>query len=129
MTYERQIATAQRLLKQKGGPAVYTSTTTGIAFSSDKPWRDTTNVVTRFDVQAAFIPYATQGHPQISEQDRTLKAAQQVYIAAADLPDVTPKSGDIIERAAESFKWRVTTVDTLNVNGEAILHTIGVEAL
>lgn len=122
MTYERQIATAKRLLEKFGGPCTYTVNTVGAPTDSAKPWRDTNNSATQYtNVRMTFVP----AKPSLREQDRTPIASNTVYIAAASLAGVTPKVGDAITRNSDSSTWRVNTVDTLNLNGEMIMHIIG----
>lgn len=121
MTYQRQIATVKRLIAEKGGLCTYVSKTTGSSLDSSKPWRETNNGDLEVpNIRAVFIP-AKKGR---TEQDRVQSGVNEVYIAAASLPDVSPKPGDAIIRANETTQWRVTTVDTLNVNGELIVHII-----
>ena len=125
MVYARHIAAAQRMIQAYGGLVTYRASIFSGPVDADKPWREKTDASADHSVRAAFFPFETMTQYTKRMQEGTQGGEQAVLIAAADLA-VTPNAGDLIQRDGETTWWKVLGVDTLNVNGEAILHTIKV---
>lgn len=122
MTYERQIASAKKLIEKFGGDCTYVSSVRGAPTDTDKPWREADVADTQTAVKAAFVPYQTQSRPGLSQSEQVPVAVNEVYVAAASMPSVTPRVGDGILRGSDQVRHRITSVDTYNINGEVIMY-------
>lgn len=122
-TYDKQIATAKRLIAKKGETSTLLRKAEGAASDPDKPWRPAVAAApTETTCSAAWLDYAQ------NVVDGTLikRGDQQVYIPAVDLAGVVPDpSSDVLQRASGE-KWKVVSVEVLAPNGEHILYTVQV---
>ena len=131
MVYERQLAAAQRLIRNAGGKCRHIKLA-GEAPRTDgtKPWRapEATNEPT-VDIVNQGVAVIVAVVPLSSlPQDSKLNQGAQVGDELAFLPHTaaTPdgvRSGDTIYRIADSARYNVEVVDTINVNGaEPVLY-------
>jgi len=121
--YERQIATAKRLIKEKGELCVWKKADRGVAVDPTEPW----NVP---DVNAEYpgtpicwLPVGNIGKESqsVTDDGETVKGYFKCLMGAVPF-EVHKK--DTVLRGSDNRLYRIESIDTINVNGETILHTM-----
>lgn len=112
--FDRQIATATRLIAAKGQACVWQQVPTTTPDPS-KPWEQQNSAMTPYNVKIAFLPASSpllrliQGSNIASSRTRGLMAAV----------GFTPSIADTVQRGSEIL--RLCDLDAVNINGEIIL--------
>lgn len=123
MSYERQIATAQRLISKFGGPATLVVTAPSTPDPS-KPWETPNDTEQSESVVAVFLRYQ-----QKYIDNDVIHAGDQRVIVAADGLVFAPNLQGRVERVVGGVTeaWKVVSSNPLNVNGqEPILYELQV---
>ena len=125
MTYERQIATAERLISANGEPiTIYPAAATPV--DADAPHRAKTSAAP-YSAVGAFFPYGTVARQNAIMKDGVVDGDEQVLVSAVSTAGVDPRPSDSISRASQpARRQKIISVDTLNVNGEKIMYTLHV---
>lgn len=125
--YDRQIATAQRIIKAKGEACVWASQIPPTTPDPDKPWLITPGAPVEYpDVAIAFFPLERQ----FSELIRYLKGTDIVGGSLYGLMgavDFVPQITDTVVRK-DGTRLSIASIDPLAPNGEKILYTIEFKA-
>lgn len=122
MTYERQIDTADKLIRKYGGPANLFVTATQTA--PGKEWEQQPDTEVTESVAACFLNY----NQNLVDGTRIQQGDMKVLIAAKTLVNA-PNIQGRIERVVNGVteKWTVLIGKPLNVNGtEVIMYTLQV---
>lgn len=122
-TYDRQVATAERLIREKGKPVQVVRQLTTLP-DPDRPWEPGEPVETLTDAYGVFLNFNAQdmetmskmaGASEIQSSDRKVLLAA----AAAGAPLTT---NDKLRDA--DGDWSIEWVQVLAPNGENILYTV-----
>lgn len=126
--FDRQVASAQRMIKKYGEPCTWVQVTNGAPSDSSKPWIPSAANEVSTPCIIAFFPTDQQTQKKI-----------QAMFDASEVPmgmetgymgqtvGVNPTLKDIIVRKDGTIA-RILNIDTINPNGEQdILYTITVE--
>lgn len=122
-TYDRQVATAERLIREKGKPVQVVRQSTTLP-DPDRPWEPGEPVETLTDAYGVFLNFNAQdmetmskmaGASEIQSSDRKVLLAA----AAAGAPLTT---NDKLRDA--DGDWSIEWVEVLAPNGENILYTV-----
>lgn len=122
-TYDRQVATAERLIREKGKPVQVVRQSTTLP-DPDRPWEPGEPVETFTDAYGVFLNFNAQdmetmskmaGASEIQSSDRKVLLAA----AAAGAPLTT---NDKLRDA--DGDWSIEWVQVLAPNGENILYTV-----
>ena len=126
--FDRQIRSVERLIK-KYGQVVTLNSTSSVTPDPLKPWEQTDTSVST-DVPMVFLSPSVSGAALLGKEfmeyvrGSELKVSEiRAYMAATS---VTPKVSDIVVRDGKEMKIRA--IDTLNPNGQTILHTLEFES-
>jgi hypothetical protein len=129
MVYEAQAATALRLLAKFGEVSTIERKT---ETPSATPWRPAAAAVDSFAVSAAWLgisyssPISWTGATEYREDGGMVSAGDETVLVAASGLDMTPDPvTDSIIRASGQ-RYAIVRVESLNVNGEAILYILRV---
>lgn len=122
-TYDRQVATAERLIREKGKPVQVVRQSTTLP-DPDRPWEPGEPVETLTDAYGVFLNFNAQdmetmskmaGASEVQSSDRKVLLAA----AAAGAPLTT---NDKLRDA--DGDWSIEWVQVLAPNGENILYTV-----
>lgn len=122
-TYDRQVATAERLIREKGKPVQVVRQSTTLP-DPDRPWEPGEPVETLTDAHGVFLNFNARdmetmskmaGASEIQSSDRKVLLAA----AAAGAPLTT---NDKLRDA--DGDWSIEWVEVLAPNGENILYTV-----
>jgi hypothetical protein len=119
--YDRQIATAKRLIKTKGQLIIWSQTNIVVG---TKPWLSSTPTSVNHNVSIVFLP-----------QSRTIMEFFR-YLKGTDIPigsmiglmaavDFEPKVSDIIIRPNDELK--IKSINPLAPNGDIIFYQLEIE--
>lgn len=118
--FDSAIALALKLIKKNGETGTIRRPTDGTAADPAKPWEP--GASTNSD-QTASMVFLDQSMAR--EIGTVLTAGQQmVLIPASGLGTFVPDSSTDILLRASGEKWTIESVETLNPNGQLILHTL-----
>jgi len=123
--YDRQIATAKRLISQKGQSVTWRQLADGAPVDSSKPWKPSAATPTDNPVSIVFLPPLKENQELI----RYLKGTEVPTGSVSGLmPAVTfaPAAKDVVIR--NSVELVVKSIDPLSPNGEIILYFLEFEA-
>lgn len=120
--YDRAIATAQRIIAQKGQAVTWESRENGDPVDADKPWRSGATEKTDHTVNIVFLPYNRQNYEFLRMIAGTEIPAGKMY-GLMGAVDFSPALKDTVLRGSE--RLGVTAIDVLAPNGDPILYTIG----
>lgn len=120
--YNRQIATAKRLIKKYGSPVTFR--TIRETASDDEPWKDSIVVTEDKTVDAVFV-----------EDSTTLQQIFSAYLSGGVVPDgkttvflpdfgIQPTNKDVIIK--DGIEYRIEKVGTLKPAEQIIMHSLGV---
>jgi len=124
--FDRQIATALRLIAKYGQSVIWNSVADGVAVDPLKPWKPTEAIaVLHPDIKICFVPTN-------DTQWRKLLA----YLKGTEVPtgklaglmgqvSFEPTLKDVVDR--DGTILRITSIDLLSPNGQKILYTIEFE--
>ncbi len=123
-TYDRQIASAKRMLKKYGQSITWTSLTDGDPSDSSQPWKVTDADPSDNTAIIAFFEIGSETRKMQMYRAGT-EISQGVLMGYMAAQGFTPKIKDVITRDGEQYT--VKNIDTLSPNGEVILYTIEFE--
>ncbi len=123
--YDRQIASARRLIAKYGQQVKWQKRENGAPASATEEWKPGPTIVTEYDVQIAFLPDTRMGFEFLSMMAGTEVPTGKIVGYMAAPADFTPSLKDTIKRGDEEIGIR--TLDQLAPNGQAILYTIGLD--
>lgn len=124
-TYDRQIATAERLIREKGKAVQVVRQTTSIP-DPDKPWEPGTPGVSLDDAYGVFLNFNAKDMETMSKMagaSEVQASDRKVLLAAAALTGA-PTTNDKLRDATGD--WSIEWVQVLSPNGENILYTMRV---
>lgn len=117
--YDRQIATARRLIASKGAECTYTQT--AVTMETATPWIVEDADPTEYSVRIVFLPVDREGYETLNTLKET-DVSGGFSLAYMGAVEFDPKRTDLIERNGDGEKFRVVYVDKIAPNGETILY-------
>lgn len=122
--YDRQIATAQRLIREKGQSVTWRSVRDGAPGDSSQPWKPGAAVNTDNTVNMVFLPPDRRNSEflRLLADTELPKGDVLGYMGAVSF---TPSLKDIIIRGSETYT--ITSLDHLQPNEESILWIVGLK--
>lgn len=124
-TYDRQIATAERLIREKGKAVQVVRQTTTIP-DPNKPWEPGTPGESLDDAYGVFLNFNAKDMETMSKMagaSEVQASDRKVLLAAAALTGA-PTTNDKLRDATGD--WSIEWVRVLSPNGENILYTLRV---
>lgn len=121
MVYERQQATALRLIKKKGAQATYRRNAVPMPPDPDKPWIVGTGSPSESTVSMVFLPANKTGLETFTRMEETSipKGATLAYMA---YNGIQPSVSDTIFDGSK--EWRISNFETIAPNGEQIIYIL-----
>ncbi|QZA70455.1 head-to-tail stopper [Erwinia phage AH03] len=121
--YDRQIATAKRLIKKYGSPVTFRQVRDAVSDPA-KPWDDLPAVTIDKTVDAVFV-----------DDSSTLQQVFAAYLSGTVIPDgqvtvflpdfgLQPSNKDVIIK--DGVEYRIAKVGTLKPADQIIMHSLGV---
>ena len=128
--YDSAIATATRLIAKFGGPAVLRRFTDAALEDPDKPWRRSKPSTNDTPIQAAFLNFGDMGRAgeQYMPGTDIQTGDKLVFISGGTLAE-TPRLRDRLYRdgaGPDDEGWSIVQVQTLDPNGQLVLHQLQV---
>ncbi|MGH8711235.1 MAG: hypothetical protein ACREVA_07955 [Burkholderiales bacterium] len=122
--YDTQIATAKRLIKQKGQIVNWLSIEHGMPDNVTKPWKPSEEIFICYLVNIVFFPIglAFTEFLHYLKNSEISSSSEQGYMGQVNFE---PKLKDIIIRNNEELV--ISSIDRIAPNGEIILYIIGFE--
>lgn len=120
--YDRSIATALRLIAQKGMSVTWTQHAQGELVDTDKPWKPAPFVPTEYTVSMVFLPKAGTNAQYLHPLPNSDVPAGDI-VALMGAVDFTPQMEDMVNRDGELL--RVGSIDALKPNDQVVLYTVG----
>ena len=120
--YDRQIATAKRLIKAKGQLVIWRQPIDG---ARSKPWIANSASSADYNVSIAFFPYGTFTRETIKANRNTDVPTVMLY-GLMPAVEFIPKIRDIVITPTDTYN--VVSIDPLAPNGDIIYYQIGFEA-
>lgn len=116
--YDRQIATARRLIAAKGAECTYTQT--AVTMETASPWIVEDATPAEYSVRIVFLSVDREGYETLNMLKETDVSGgfELAYMGAVDFE---PKRTDLIERS-DGELYRIVHVTTIAPNGDAILY-------
>jgi hypothetical protein len=122
--YDRQIATAQRLIKEKGQTIIWRSMTDGAPSDSDQPWKPSAATQTDYMADVLFLPRNRRNQEFLSLMEG-IEVPKGDIVGYMGGVTFTPTLKDTIIRGGETYT--IASLDHLSPNGESILWVMGLE--
>lgn len=117
--FDRQIATAKRLIAKNGQAVVWRQT--AITDDPDKPWSDQNPVMTDFDTTIVFLPYTRMGYELFGLSPGTeVPTGKLTGLMAAT--NFVPSLKDVVIR--DGVTLALQAIDLLAPNGDIILYDL-----
>lgn len=125
--FDRQIATANKLIQKNGQLVVWKSVTTGAPADAAMPWKPTVAVDPQHDAYICFLPI----NRQMTQLFNYLRGTNDIPTGSvmglmAGNVAFAPKLKDVVMRDGDTL--RIKSIDLLSPNGQKILYTIEFEA-
>ncbi len=123
--FDRQIATAQRLIKKNGETVKWNIVRDGDPVNEDQPWKPTSIAPDQRDAIICFLPINIRS-------DRVLSLMQQSEVPICSemglmgAVDFEPNLKDVVIRNGKEY--RIADMDILRPNGQNILYTVYFQA-
>lgn len=119
--YDRQIATAKRLIKKKGQGVTWRSIENGAPPDASKPWKTSTSTNLDNLVDIVFLPVSRENKRFIQALGGTEVSTGFLlgYMAAVDFE---PSIKDVVIRNGEQLE--VLNIDIVAPNGDPILYIL-----
>lgn len=125
-TYDSQVALALRLIREKGGPAVYVEMQPQ---SGPNPWDPSDSVPVEHNVDAVFLNLNLQTSGETYwNGTQVLQGDKKVLMAGAALAARANVNGEIHRtvQGGDFEKWKIINAKLLDPNGQRILYTLQV---
>lgn len=122
MVFERQIATALRLIKRNGKAVTWRQRTSTVP-DPNKPWEvvDDDTITDHADIPIVFLPYNQANRAFIANIVGTeVPAGRNFGLMGAQ--SFTPGKTDVVVDGAKEIA--IQAIDVLSPNGEIILYTL-----
>lgn len=118
--FDRQIATATRLIEKNGHDVTWRQLGRGLP-DADKPWRPASATNTDYTVTICFLSPGRTGQELFRYLTKTEVTTGAVNGLMSSVPFV-PSVADVVIRDGETL--RIKSIDVLSPNGQIILYTI-----
>ncbi len=122
--YDRQIATAKRLIAQKGRKVVWRKHTPGALPDAAKPWEPGSDTTTDYPVTIVFLPEGAQTRAFMQTVLGSDVIAGYDYGLMSSVPFVPTVKDEVYDEAGTELLRTVHSVDPLAPNGDVILYTV-----
>lgn len=120
--FDRQIATAARLIQENGQLVTWRQIVDGAPADSDEPWKPGEQDVTDTAVYIVFLPEDRRGYEFLRALGgTTIPVGNLVGLMAAQ--SFTPTLKDVVLR--DGTELAIRTIDALAPNGDIIMYSIG----
>lgn len=122
--YDRQIATAKRLIAKYGQSVTWRQIRNGAINNAATPWKPSASEVTEKTAQIAFFPYTTENKQLLRH---LLGTEVPVGSLTGYMPsvDFEPALKDTVVR--DNKVLSIKSIDPISPNGQIILYTIQFE--
>lgn len=120
-TYDRQIATAARLIKAKGQSVTWRQVTDGSPADAGKPWIPGATANTDHTVDMVFLPEDRRDYEFLFAMSG-MEVPTGKLTALMPAVGFTPSIKDVVIR--DGVKYGIRTIDPLAPNGQVILYTV-----
>lgn len=120
-TYDRQIATATRLIKAKGQSVTWRQIADGSPADPSQPWKPGASANTDYTVDMVFLPEDRRDYEFLFAMKGTEVPIGKLTALMAAVPFV-PSIKDIVIR--DGVKYGIRSIDPLAPNGQVILYTV-----
>lgn len=123
MVYERQQATAKRMIAAKGMSAILSQVTPDFT-DPDRPWVQIPGTTTNTNIKIVLLPFDSKfGQYKTQSWEKEFgDVPTGVTQGLMFLLGVVPKVNDTI--IAQGVTYNIIDIDTLAPNGETILYTL-----
>lgn len=122
--YDRQIATAKRLIAQKGRKVVWRKHAPGVLPDAAKPWEPGSDTTTDYPVTIVFLPEGLQTRAFMQTVLGTDIVAGFDYGLMAAVSFAPTIKDEVYDEAGAELLRTVQSVDPLAPNGDIILYTL-----
>ena len=124
-TYDRQVATAERLIREKGKPVQVVRQTTTQP-DPDQPWLPGEPTTTIDDAYGVFLNFNRKDMETLSKMQGAseIQVSDRKVLLAAAAVTASPTTTDLLRD--EDGDWSIESVQELAPNGESILYTLRV---
>lgn len=119
--FDRQIATAKRLIAKNGQKVIWRQISNGVPASATEPWKVGPAVNTDHDVIICFLPFTTENKEFLRALLGTEVATGSVTGLMAAV-NFTPAKRDIVIRDGKTYS--IKTIDPLRPNEQTIMYTL-----
>jgi len=120
--FDRQIATARRLIAKNGELCSWRSLSAGVVVDPLIPWQKSNGVDVGTDVRIVYLPRSRVNTAFLQALGKTSVSVGMEYGLMAAV-SFTPKREDYVIRASGD-KYKINAIDRLAPNGQIILYTI-----
>lgn len=123
-TYDRQIATAKRLIGKSGRACVWRAIIDGAAPDADKPWKKGDDQENDYDVKLLFLPDTRSNMAFLQSLGSEAINVGDDYGLIAAVDFVPTNRAEIYDETGTTLLRGVKSVEPLAPNGDVILYTI-----
>ena len=121
--YDRLIATATRMIRDRGESVTWESQSLATSPNPEKAWKGAETQTTPHTVNMVFLPYETIGREFLRyRKDSSVATGSEGGLMAQ--VDFTPTMKDSVIRTSNDKKYVVKNLIEYNPNGESILWVI-----
>lgn len=118
--FDRQIATAQRLIEKYGQKVIWNSKLK--ADNAGQPWKPGQAADTPHEVSICFVPKTDRLSRQLIQALTGTEVKVGSLAGLMGVTDFTPSGDDYVTRDGKLLT--IDTLDVLNPNGQIVLYTI-----
>lgn len=118
--YDRQIATALRLIAKYGQIATWQQIVDGVP-DPETPWLPVGSTTVDYSPHICFLPLDRDGKEFLMSMGQSEAVSGSMYGLMGNVP-FTPNIRDVVKRDGVSLE--IKSIDLLSPNGQKILYTI-----
>lgn len=122
-TYDRQIATAKRLITAKGRACTWTQYDDGTPVDADMPWKPGDAASASYSVPIVFLP-TSQNLAFLRALGVTDLPAGDDYGLMPSVPFTPTARAEVYDSTGTVLLRKVNSVNLLAPNGDSILYTV-----
>lgn len=123
-TFDRQIATAKRLIAKNGRTCVWRALENDAPVDVNKPWKKGIETTDDATVKIVLLPDTRANLAFLQTLTNETISIGDDYGLMASVDFVPTKRAEVYDETGTKLLRSVKSVDTLAPNGEVVLHTI-----